>query len=230
MNAKEIFLQDEGNAYFRRNFSPDRSCSKGTTFLSGFLYRNPKTLEEGKKTLLEVGCDYGFNLMYLNQKFYLKCYGIEPSKEAVEYGKKDLAAKGITDVELLQGTSDFLPFEDGSMDFVILGFCMYLLDRDLVLKTVAEADRVLKRGGFLVIEDFCVPSPYKRTYKHNPNVYTYKLDYSRLFLGDPSYTLIEKTTYSSASMSFDPAIQERVSSCILYKEHIEDIYQFIKEG
>lgn len=107
---------------------------------------------------------------------------------------------------------------------------MYCVDRSYLLKTVAEVDRVLKRGGFLSIEDFDVPIPYKRTYKHNPNVFTYKYDYTKLFLGDPSYMLIEKTTYSSASMSFNPVIQERLSSSILYKEHIEDVYQFIKEG
>lgn len=107
---------------------------------------------------------------------------------------------------------------------------MYCVDRSYLLKTAAEADRVLKRGGFLVMEDFDVPISCKRAYKHNPNIYTYKSDYTKLFAGDPSYMLIEKTTYSGASMSFDPTIQERVSSSILYKEHIEDVYQLIKEG
>lgn len=232
MDAKELFLRSEGDAHFRRNFNPNRvSCAKGTQFLSGFLDKNPELLQESeKKSVLEIGCDYGFNLMYLNQKFGLKCYGVEPSMEAVEFGRKNLLSKKITAVELVQGTSDYLPFEENSMDFVILGFFMYCVDRSYLLKTAAEADRVLKRGGFLVMEDFDVPISCKRAYKHNPNIYTYKSDYTKLFAGDPSYTLIEKTTYSGASMSFDPTIQERVSSSILYKEHIEDVYQLIKEG
>jgi len=63
-----------------------------------------------------------------------------------------------------------------------------------------------------------------------PKRFSYKLDNTKLFLSDTSYTLIEKTTYSHIAMSFDSSIQERVSSCILYKEHIEGIYQFVKEG
>ncbi len=164
MDAKELFLRSEGDAHFRRNFNPNRvSCAKGTQFLSGFLDKNPELLQESeKKSVLEIGCDYGFNLMYLNQKFGLKCYGVEPSMEAVEFGRKNLLSKKITAVELVQGTSDYLPFEENSMDFVILGFFMYCVDRSYLLKTAAEADRVLKRGGFLVMEDFDVPISCKR--------------------------------------------------------------------
>ena len=160
----------------------------------------------------------------------MKCFGIEPSRKAVEYGKGIIQSQGIANVELLCGTSDDLPFEENSIDMVILGFFMCYLDRDYVLKTAAEVDRVLKRGGFLVVQDFDVPTPYKRTYKHNSNIFTYKYDCAKLFLGDPTYTLIEKTTHSHSSIAFDPVIQERISSSILYKEHLEDIYQFVKEG
>ncbi len=39
---------------------------------------------------------------------------------------------------------------------------MYCVDRSYLLKTAAEADRVLKRDGFLVMEDFDVPISCKR--------------------------------------------------------------------
>lgn len=179
---------------------------------------------------MEIGCAEGHNLVYLSQNFRLNCFGIEPSQKAVSYGRDMIRSKGIKNVELICGTSDNLPFEENSMDFLVLGFFMYVLDRDNILKTIAEADRILKRGGFLVIQDFDTPTPYKRTYKHNSDIFTYKYDCTKLFLGDPTYTLIEKTTYSHSSMAFAPAIQERLSTSILYKEHIEDIYQFVKEG
>lgn len=56
------------------------------------------------------------------------------------------------------------------MDFVILGFCMYVVDRRYLLKTAAEIDRILKRGGFLLIEDFDAPNPVLRPNKHNANI------------------------------------------------------------
>ena len=82
----------------------------------------------------------------------------------------------------------------------------------------------------MLIEDFDVPNPIQRANKHNTNIYTYKLDYTSLFLGDPSYSLIEKKSYSHSSDAFDPKVQERVSSCILYKEMLEDVYQFVDGG
>lgn len=230
MDSKEIFLKSEGDAYFERNLQAEGTYSGAARFLAEFLNKYSNISKFGGAKLLEVGCAGGHNLIYLSQSFGLKCFGIEPSKKAVEYGKRVIRTQEIANVELLCGTSDHLPFEDGSMDYVILGFFMYLLNRDVVLKTVVETDRVLKRGGFLVIQDFDVPTPYKRTYKHNSDIFTYKCDCTRLFLGDPTYTLIEKTTCSHSAMAFDPTIQERVSISILYKERIEDIFQFVKEG
>lgn len=230
MESKEIFLNGEGDAYFERNLQADGNL-RATRVFTEFLKKNPNIFNrEGGKTLLEVGCAGGDGLIHLAQNFEMRYFGIEPSKKAVEYGKGVIHAQGIENVDLLRGTSDHLPFEDSSMDFVILGFFMCYLDRDVVLKTVEETDRVLKRGGFLVIQDFDVPTPYKRTYKYNSNIFTYKCDCAKLFLGDPTYTLIEKTTCSLGSMAFPPIVQERVSISILYKEHLEDIFQFIKEG
>lgn len=229
MNSKKVFLQGEGDAYFERNVQKG-GISKGTGFLAEFLNKNPDIFNDRVKNILEIGCGEGKNLIYLAENFKLKCFGIEPSEKAIKYGQDVIRSKGIADVELLQGTSDDLPYEENSMDFVILGFCMCWVDRRYLLKTAAEVDRILKRGGFLLIEDFDVPNPIQRTYKHNANVYTFKYNNADLFLGDPSYSLIEKKSYSHASDAFDPRIQERLSSCILYKEKLEDVYQFVNEG
>lgn len=238
MDAKKVFLQVEGDAYFER-YLQSAGISKGTNTLSEFLERNPNIAAPGK-SVLEIGCSDGRNLIYLAQNFELKGFGIEPSEKAITYGQEMLRSGGISNVELLRGTSDELPFEDNSMDFVILGFCMYVVDRRYLLKTAAEVDRVLKRGGLLLIEDFDVPHPFQRPNKHNKDIYTYKYDYTSLFLGDPSYSLIEKKSYSLieknliekecysiSSYAFDPRVQERVSCCILYKEMLEDVYHFV---
>lgn len=229
MNLKEVFMQGEGDAYFDRNYQKKSNASIGTKFLAEFLKKKPNIPTDGLKNVLEIGCSDGKNLIYLTQNFSLKGFGIEPSEKAIDYGKDVLRSKGILNVELLQGTSDELPFEDNSMDFVMLGFCMVWVDRRYVLKTIAEVDRVLKRGGFLLIEDFDVPYPVQRPYKHNVNGRTYKCDYTSFFLGDPSYSLIEKKSYSHVANAFDPNVQERISSCILYKEMLEDVYQFANE-
>jgi len=84
---------------------------------------------------------------------------LEPSNEAV-YQAISLG------LDARVGTADVIPFQDKSFDIVIFGFCLYLCDRDDLFKIAAEADRVLKTPGWLLIKDFYshqsadLPNPY----------------------------------------------------------------------
>lgn len=117
----------------------------------------------------------------------MKCYGIEPSLEAVNYGKE----KYNGEIDLVQGTSDEFPYKNEKFDIVILGFCLFWVDRKYLLRSVSEADRVLKERGYLVIVDFDTSIPYKRENIHNQDMRTYKMQYSKLFLANPQYFLCE---------------------------------------
>ena len=64
-------------------------------------------------------------------------------------------------LNLKQGTSDQIEFDNQYFNVVILGFCLYLVDRELLFKTISEVDRTLKQGGYLVITDFETPFPSK---------------------------------------------------------------------
>ncbi len=170
--------------------------------------------------LLEVGACYGRNLKHFKDEFGFECYGIEPSAEAVNYGNE--IYKG--EIHLQVGTSDVLPYEDGKFDIVILGFCMYNVARKDLMKSVAEADRVLKENGYLIITDFDTKMPFKRENIHNPNVWTYKMQYTDLFLANPQYFLVEKRNYSIGSGLFCEDIQERITLDILYKDSEDHAY------
>jgi len=174
--------------------------------------------------ILEIGCSSGYNLAYLCARHNLEGFGIEPSREAIREGTEWAAEHSEVKLHLSVGTSDDLPFEDDLFDIVIFGFCLYCTDRRYLLRSVSESDRVLKHGGFLVIDDFQVPTACRRPNKHDNNLFTFKYDYAQLFLSDPCYSLIERTSYSHSSMGFASEIQERISTSILYKEMLEDIY------
>lgn len=60
------------------------------------------------KKLLEIGCCYGYNLSFLNEKCGFAGYGIEPSDKAIAYGKQLFGNK----IEFVQGTADGLPYSD----------------------------------------------------------------------------------------------------------------------
>jgi hypothetical protein len=109
--------------------------------------------------------------------------------------------------------------EDNQFDAVIFGFCLYLCDRVDLFAIATQADRVLSDGGALVISDFAPPFPYKNAYAHSSGIFSYKMDYSQMFLWNPAYTEVHRhvKSHSSVGDSTDP--NERVSTTILRKSH-----------
>tara|TARA_B100000029_G_scaffold395104_1_gene392828 strand:+ start:4018 stop:4677 length:660 start_codon:yes stop_codon:yes gene_type:complete len=213
---KNIFLDSEGDNWFDRNKNTIHENVKiGIDFFISFVNK--------KNKILEIGCSDGKNLNYLSEKlphYELDLYGIDPSKKAIESGKQNYRK-----IDLKVGTSDQLKYGDKFFDLIICGFFLYLVDRNLIFKTVSEIDRILKEGGYLIIVDFDVPTPFSNDYKHYKGVQSYKNDYSKFFIGGGHYTLIGKKQFSHENKdSFHQSINERISSAILYKELIKNIY------
>lgn len=224
MDAKEIFLKSEGDAWYTRNLKNIEK--KDMTTIVKYIYDFIQIQQEietlkGEFNVLEVGCSYGYNLANLNELFSCKCFGIEPSEMAVADGKERYKGKNIF---IEQGTGDSLPYESSKFDMVIMGFCMFWMDRKYLLRAYAEADRVLKAGGILVIHDFDTKIPYKRGNIHNKETPTYKMNYAEMLLQNPEYYLIEKRSYWSGGEYFSPDIQERVGVYFIYKEDLENAY------
>ena len=213
---KKIFTDSEGDQWFLRNY-------KGLKSKSDFIDVNTiiQFIEKDFK-VLEIGCSYGKKLEEIRKigdDLNLSLYGIDPSKKSINEGKK-LFKK----VNLDFGTSDNLIYDDNFFDLVILGFCLYLVDRELIYKTISEIDRVLKSGGILVITDFEPTYPYKKKYHHLDGLYTFKNNYSNFFIGGGHYSLLKKEHFSLSGNSFEKIIDERVSTSVLYKEKYEELY------
>lgn len=112
-DAKKIFLETEGDAWFKRCGSRpyEEYQSRGAKFLDAFLSK----LGPHRWRILEIGCSSGYNLAYLCQKYGFEGFGIEPSARAVQAGSEWVAAHPDVDLHLVQGTSDELPFEDANV-------------------------------------------------------------------------------------------------------------------
>jgi ubiquinone/menaquinone biosynthesis C-methylase UbiE len=207
---RDVFLAGEGNNSF------DRHVETYDSDLSP-LSRKPlefycRYLKPGHR-VLEIGCSSGRNLQYLRTQTGCVCFGIDPSEKAVRSGRDR-----FPNSQLSVGTAERLEFADGSFDFVLFGFCLCWIDRPLLSRVVAEADRVLKNRRFLGITDFDPPSPFVRPYKHRAGVNTYQMDYSKPFTVYPHYVLVEKLGFSHTSPGFAGDPQERLSSVVLYKD------------
>lgn len=216
MDQNEIFRRTEGNAWYDRNKShlgdlgavveaPDVSfiCSTLTPF------------GERVARVLEIGCSSGLKLETICGRLSAAGEGIEPSQMAVDEGNR--RPKEVR-MRLQVGTGDQLPFDSGTFDLVYFAFCLYLFDRNTLMRALAEADRVLAPGGFLALTDFDPGTRQKRPYSHAAGLYSFKQDYASVYTQTGLYYLVGKHSHSHRQPFFDEEPGERVSTSILFKE------------
>ena len=213
MKQKEIFLTGEGDAWFTRNadaLGKQRLPDSDPLLIEllGLKEQLAAVPEVGR--VLEVGCGSGVRLAWLQQHMGLECHGIEPSDMAVSQANS-------IGVHAQIGTADQLPFADKSFDAVIFGFCLYLCDRDDLFKIAAEADRVLKDPGWLLIKDFYSPTPLAKAYHHKAGVNSYKMDYKTLFTWNPDYNVYSHRVVHHADNGYTDDRQEWVATSVLRK-------------
>jgi len=98
---------------------------------------------DGEK-VLDVGCGNGSLIYAISQKANIEAFGIDISPKMIDECKAKY--KGIN-FELTNGKR--LPFKDNSLDKVIICCSLHHLDNPLTF--IAEAKRVLKQGGMLIV-------------------------------------------------------------------------------
>jgi ubiquinone/menaquinone biosynthesis C-methylase UbiE len=205
MDQKKIFKKSEGNSWFHRNAS---LLDKDSDLILDII----KKIELRPKKVLEIGCSNGSRLSKIHTEINADCYGIDPSKDAIVDGEKK-----YKNIKISVGTADILNFKDDTFDCVIFGFCLYLCDRADLFKIAQEADRVLKDKGSMMILDFFPPVPYKNPYSHYKNIHSYKMDYSKMFLWNPSYSIIHTEVFTHSGYKKIDIPDERVSLTVLSK-------------
>jgi ubiquinone/menaquinone biosynthesis C-methylase UbiE len=150
------------------------------------------------KSILEIGCSSGYRLNALSKAFNnCKCTGIDASNKAIIDGRKH-----YSQLDLSTGTADELAgIEDGTIDVVIVGFVFYVIDRNLLLKTMSEIDRVLKNKGYLIIVDFFSARPLRNSYHHitNFHAFSFKQTYYQAFSNTNTFFLIDFSTHDHST-------------------------------
>ena len=169
-----VFLSGEGDAWFDRNSDAGNTVDPVTDAIvsCGII----------PTEVLEVGCGTGWRLNVLKNMYPCLVYGIDPSAKAVAFARQEY------DLNIKHGTSgEICGYRRDQFDMVIFGFCLYLVDRDFLFRIIHDTDDVLRDGGHIVIHDFLPDAPHKKAYHHKNGVFSYKMDYAKLWLGNPAY-------------------------------------------
>ena len=118
------------------------------------------------KLILDIATgtgDFAIEALSLNPE---KIIGVDISEGMLSVGREKLIKKNLTDkIELLNGDSEVLPFEDNFFDAVIVSFGVRNFEN--LEKGLSDMLRVLKPGGKVVILEFSKPKsfPFKQIYQ-----------------------------------------------------------------
>lgn len=219
----EIFIQSEGNRFFRRNFSflKDASFRKNDPVI--------RILEKWRlkfSTVAQFGCCSGSLLAMVKERFGgSRFVGIEPSQEAIEFGMK--AYPGI---EFYRGTIAKHPLQKTCFDLVIVQFVLHWVDRSTLFKSICEIDGFVRDGGFLIIGDFDPNCPTKQRYHHlsQQRVWTYKQNYAQVFISTHLYTELDhyRTTHGDDSHSPNSSLRDNDRAGYwLLRKHLSKLYR-----
>lgn len=172
MKQSEILSQTEADVWLERN--RDRLGQRDpVSELIHDAFLKPKSV-------LEIGCSNGWRLAKLRDTYNCQIMGVEPGEQACIEAAKNR-------VPVWRATADALPLPNAAYDLVICGFFIYFADPVDYFKIVAEADRVLQDGGYLIIFDFVSARPFKRGYAHHKDIFSYHFDPPTLWLSHPGY-------------------------------------------
>ena len=94
--------------------------------------------------VLDIGCGLGSSLCFLRDKYNIEAFGVDLHPEVAEKAKASLGTDNVFCADACA-----LPFEDGAIDAAFMECVLSLVNTPE--KALAEAYRVLKPGGHLVV-------------------------------------------------------------------------------
>lgn len=212
MLQDDIFHQSEGDSWFARNRDALGSCDAS----ADLPLRLIELYDLRPQSVMEIGAANGFRLAVIQKWSGARCVALEPSADAICNGKANFPA-----LTFIRGSASAVPVKE-SFDLVIVNFVFHWIDRISLLRSVAEVDRLVKDGGFLIIGDF-QPANFTRVRYHHlkdREVYTYKQDYPALFQSTGLYHSVAMLTADHSTKALDPrAIErDRIGATLLRKE------------
>jgi ubiquinone/menaquinone biosynthesis C-methylase UbiE len=213
----DIFSASEGNRWFERNKSHLEKFDPETDWPMKLI----ELYSLCPQKVLEVGASNGVRLAAIAERYQSLTVAVEPSADAVQDGQTR-----FPHVVFKQGVAHDIPVQD-EFDLVIVNFVLHWIDRRNLLRSIAEIDRLLVEGGFLIVGDFFPANATRVPYHHLPcqEVYTYKQNYATVFLASGLYKTIGLLTGEHASHTLRADVSEHECMCVcLLRKTTQELY------
>ena len=108
------------------------------------------------KNILEIGCGRGDFLKYLKENFHCQCYGIDISKEMVEYARKNNPGPYY-----IYHNDVNLKYKSNVFDVVVFNSALHHIPSKQLKNVISEAKRVAK-DKIIIFEGFLFESGLKK--------------------------------------------------------------------
>ena len=204
MKNIDLIRKKEADKYFVRN-----KDNKDSVFIHNEKIFNLIKINSIKaNNILEIGCANGDKLnRYSKLCNSKKSYGVDLSKKAIIDGKrkyKNLKLLNISSIEIDKIKVNF--------DFIICGFFLYHLDRELIFKQFDLIHDKLSKNGLLLIWDFDPLFKHSNKDFNTKKLVTFKMSYDNFLIESGLFEIIykhkykmstkDKRTFKSDSISF----------------------------
>jgi ubiquinone/menaquinone biosynthesis C-methylase UbiE len=155
MYTTERYVPAAGRAWLTRLYDPVMALSMRERSFRAALV--DCVLVEQPALVLDVGCGTGTLAASLLQANPLvRILGIDGDPQVLDRARTK-TARFADRASFVHGQADSLPIPDGSTDAVIASLLLHHLAREGKLRALAEAHRVLRTGGRLMVADWGRP-------------------------------------------------------------------------
>jgi hypothetical protein len=200
-----IYIQDEADKWFERNFSRSTSHNILTEYLVDIFQKNKLK----KYTVAEFGIGTGNNVVFLSN--YVKYVdGYDGAQKAVDHLNKysklknNIRSKKVNLGEPFDGLSTY--------NLIIFGFFCYMLTDKELENLYETTKRLLKKNGYVFIYDFLARNNLSHKDSHNESLYVFKRNFDYWLDYFKDFDLIDFRLFDHEKLTFD---RLKTSHCIV---------------
>jgi len=215
MKNINLIKNKEADDFFLRNIKHYNKNSFDEKIINLIKTNNLKA-----EKILEIGCANG---KYLNQYSKLlkskKSYGVDLSKKAIEYGKRKYKNLNLLKISSLEIDKIKLNF-----DFIICGFFLYQLDRELIFNQFDLIYKKLNKNGLLLIVDFDPLFKHSNINFNKKNLISYKMSYDNFLVESGLFEILYKLKYKMHTRDKRKFKSDKISLTLFKKINFKKSY------